>query len=103
MQFAFALKFGNVREAVCQDPKITGVYNDKIPAYIKANLEYRLERYCQMNKGVPANLAANVLTKLNFGKVRPQAHTLVFQGCRVFNFFKLCFRSFKYLTLASHL
>lgn len=65
----FKVKFGNAREAVCDNPRITGVYNDNIPPYIKANLDYKLERYCQINANVPADLSEKVLASLNFGKI----------------------------------
>lgn len=63
------MKFGNAREAVCDDPRITGVYNDDIPPYIKANLDYKLERYCQINANVPSDLAEKILGSLNYGKI----------------------------------
>lgn len=43
------LKTTDRNQAVCSSPKITGIFSKTFPNDIKSNLEYKLEKFCQLN------------------------------------------------------
>ena len=71
IELIFKLKFEDPRQAICTDPKITGIFNSDLPAFIQSNLNYKLERYCSsLNTVIPIDLADKITIEMNYAKVR---------------------------------
>ncbi len=63
------LNTGKSYDAACKTPKLTGIFNYDFPSYIKSNLEYKLERYCDTEPNFD-QLGNKILSDLNYPIVK---------------------------------
>jgi hypothetical protein len=65
------LKFGNIHEAFCTSPKLSGVFSNDSPDYLITNIVYQMDKYCQLeeSKSYFDQLAEQIFLHLDYGEV----------------------------------